>query len=207
MTTRQITSENGNVYTFYKIDNDYCGNPRYVVHFLDLLDDIERDALTIRDGYEVALMRGHFKYHNRQFGGGVGIEGSYAYNLYDAAKMLDGKRGTLKLTSSHKLNELVSFVYAHVLEKIKSDRSEINNIKHYIIEDAVTFGGDTFHDAGLKYVLNANLIVGNEAIRDILLQCGYKCDKWKCDRLLLKYGEAAGIVLSFVYNYFKFNVI
>jgi hypothetical protein len=53
---------------FTQVNNDVNGNPRYVVHFLELLKEGET-------GYETALSRankiGGRKFHNKQYGGGI----------------------------------------------------------------------------------------------------------------------------------------
>jgi len=53
---------------FTQVNNDVNGNPRFVVHFLELLKNGE-------SGYETALNRarkiGGRKFHNKQYGGGV----------------------------------------------------------------------------------------------------------------------------------------
>lgn len=62
-----------------RIDNDTCGNPRYVCHFLNLLTQAERDLFTekpLNNGlYEKAVKRGNkiggHKYHNKSYGGGI----------------------------------------------------------------------------------------------------------------------------------------
>ena len=61
-----------------RINNDVNGNPRYVVHFLNLNTRAELDAspwIPISDKYSLALARaktiGGRKFHNKQFGGGI----------------------------------------------------------------------------------------------------------------------------------------
>ena len=53
---------------FTQVNNDVNGNPRFVVHFLEILKEGE-------SGYETALNRarkiGGRKFHNKQYGGGV----------------------------------------------------------------------------------------------------------------------------------------
>lgn len=62
---------------FTRIDNDVNGNPRYVLHFLHLLTQAEREAKYSTHGgrYALAVARGNDaggrKYHNRSYGGGV----------------------------------------------------------------------------------------------------------------------------------------
>lgn len=69
---------------FTRIANDTNGNPRYVIHFLQMLTQEESDAppsLTGRDGltlsqkYAIACKRankiGGRKYHTKRYGGGI----------------------------------------------------------------------------------------------------------------------------------------
>ncbi len=58
-----------------EVNSDYRGCPRYVVHFTNLLTDIERKRADVDANYALALRRagaiGGRKFHNKQFGGGV----------------------------------------------------------------------------------------------------------------------------------------
>lgn len=70
---------------FTKINHDMNGNPRYVIHFLQLNTQYEHDApmwdkdgrglMTIHRKYELAIKRanriGGRKFHNKQYGGGI----------------------------------------------------------------------------------------------------------------------------------------
>ena len=49
---------------FTRINNDVNGNPRFVIHFLQLSDSYER-ALYL------ARQLGGKKFHNKQYGGGI----------------------------------------------------------------------------------------------------------------------------------------
>lgn len=55
---------------FTRINNDTNGNPRYVIHYLNLAKDGE--------SYEQALHRakkiGGRKFHNKQYGGGIAFQ-------------------------------------------------------------------------------------------------------------------------------------
>ncbi len=72
---------------FKKITHDTNGNPRYVIHFSQLLTDKQKELYpynvapifrvndNISRRYALALSRAHKfggrKYHNKQYGGGV----------------------------------------------------------------------------------------------------------------------------------------
>jgi hypothetical protein len=85
-----VTTEN-----FTRVNNDINGNPRYVIHFLDLLTDKEQDEIKanarpfqfINDMYNEAINKaktiGGKKYRGKDFGGGIVFQ---SYNLYDTAK-------------------------------------------------------------------------------------------------------------------------
>ena len=62
---------------FTRVNNDVNGNPRFVVHFFELLTDKESRNydISITDKYDLALERakklGGRKFSNKQFGGGI----------------------------------------------------------------------------------------------------------------------------------------
>jgi hypothetical protein len=56
---------------FTRINNDVNGNPRYVVHFLQLADTYERALYLSRK-------LGGRKFHNKQYGGGIAFQ---SYNI------------------------------------------------------------------------------------------------------------------------------
>lgn len=65
---------------FTRITNDVNGNPRYVVHFLELLND--NDTGSIEEQYRIAVNKankiGGRKYNTKSFGGGIVFQ---SYNL------------------------------------------------------------------------------------------------------------------------------
>lgn len=93
MNNRTITPEQ-----FTRVKNDVNGNPRYVLHFLDLNTDAELDAnpwIDTSEKYALALARsrklGGRKFHNKQYGGGIVFQ---SYNLRGLCEMLNELRGT-----------------------------------------------------------------------------------------------------------------
>lgn len=63
-----------------RVTSDTYGNPRYVVHFMNLLSDKDWDSLPqglshISDGYALAIKKakkiGGSKYRGKDFGGGI----------------------------------------------------------------------------------------------------------------------------------------
>ena len=52
---------------FTRINNDVNGNPRYVVHYLQLADSYERALFLSRQ-------LGGRKFHNKQYGGGIAFQ-------------------------------------------------------------------------------------------------------------------------------------
>ena len=67
-----------------RIKNDVNGNPRYVVHYLDLLT--EEEMQESGDKYALALSKakilGGKKYHNKSYGGGI------AFLTYDLERLI-----------------------------------------------------------------------------------------------------------------------
>lgn len=74
-----------------RINNDVNGNPRYVVHFYDLLTDIEGLNLTILQRYELALQKarkvGGKMYRGKDFGGGIVFQ---SYNILETINKAKG---------------------------------------------------------------------------------------------------------------------
>lgn len=72
---------------FTRINNDVNGNPRYVVHFLNLLTDSEQESLSIDSRYNFAVKRankiGGRKYHTKSYGGGIVFQ---SYNINQLEK-------------------------------------------------------------------------------------------------------------------------
>ena len=70
--------------TFYRVNSDIYGNPRYVVHYLCLLTDDEKAE---GKGYDFAAKRankiGGAKYRGRDFGGGIVFQ---SYSISDTAE-------------------------------------------------------------------------------------------------------------------------
>lgn len=67
---------------FTRVNNDVNGNPRYVVHFLDLINEEERMAIPFHKLYEYAVKKakkiGGKKYNNKSYGGGIIFQ---SYNI------------------------------------------------------------------------------------------------------------------------------
>ena len=91
---RKETAKNG--ITFHRVNSDTYGNPRYVVHYLDLLTDAERNApVTLGESrFSLALSRAHkiggAKYRGRDFGGGIVFQ---SYSIDDTAEHIDRVKG------------------------------------------------------------------------------------------------------------------
>jgi hypothetical protein len=92
---------------FDRISSDINGNPRYVCHFLSLINEQDREhvkqkrydkfGLEIKDTrfdisklYDIALIRarkiGGRKFHNKQYGGGIVFQ---SYNIGDTEKAIN----------------------------------------------------------------------------------------------------------------------
>jgi hypothetical protein len=63
---------------FTRINNDINGNPRFVVHYLQLADTYERALYLGRK-------LGGRKFHNKQFGGGIAFQ---SYNTDQLAERI-----------------------------------------------------------------------------------------------------------------------
>lgn len=85
----------GSVFNWLRINNDINGNPRYVMHFMDILNNEEKSFLPFNKSYEYALKKakkiGGKKYHNKQYGGGIVFQ---SYNIDDTEKKVIQLRNT-----------------------------------------------------------------------------------------------------------------
>lgn len=74
---------------FTRINNDVNGNPRYVVHFLNLLNNDENQFLPFTKKYDYAIKKakliGGKKYDNKHYGGGIVFQ---SYNTDATAKKI-----------------------------------------------------------------------------------------------------------------------
>ena len=80
-----------------RVNNDKNGNPRYVCHFLDLLNDREKEMAeqypsrlsTIDVMYKMAIskarMIGGRKFHNKKYGGGIAFQ---SFSITDLEKLI-----------------------------------------------------------------------------------------------------------------------
>ena len=83
---------------FTRINNDVNGNPRYVVHFLELLSEGVKNntvaMLSLSGKYDLAVSKarqiGGKKFHNKQFGGGIVFK---SYNTTELEKDILRVRG------------------------------------------------------------------------------------------------------------------
>jgi hypothetical protein len=74
-----------------KINNDLNGNPRYVVHFYDLLNDGERQGLDVLQSFDLAVKKarkvGGKVYRGKDFGGGIVFQ---SYNIQETINKAKG---------------------------------------------------------------------------------------------------------------------
>ena len=67
-----------------RINNDINGNPRFVVHFLGLLNEGEGEGLGVLERFDLALKKarkvGGKMYRGKDFGGGIVFQ---SYNIQE----------------------------------------------------------------------------------------------------------------------------
>ena len=56
---------------FTRVNNDFCGNPRYVTHFFSLLKEDEQTLSNYNLAVKRANKLGGKKYRGSDFGGGI----------------------------------------------------------------------------------------------------------------------------------------
>lgn len=80
---------------FTRVNSDMYGNPRYVCHFLSLVNDSDREKVKdmginyISELYRIAVKKankiGGRKYHNKSYGGGIVFQ---SYNTDDLSNQI-----------------------------------------------------------------------------------------------------------------------
>ena len=78
MSEERITTEKGNEVSVFRTTNDIYGNPRYIIHYLDLAIDYE-------DALKKSRIIGGKKYRGKEFGGGIVFQ---SYNIYTSLEKL-----------------------------------------------------------------------------------------------------------------------
>lgn len=105
-----------------RIKNDVNGNPRYVMHFLQMFSDEEnerlRGAFSIEERYAMAVTRakqiGGRKYSTKTYGGGVVFQ---SYNTEILACTIRQLQLLTEVSNKHRLTELA-----------KEVEQELNNV-------------------------------------------------------------------------------
>lgn len=85
MTRHTVTLSNGTTVTLYQVTNNVYGNPRFVIHFLDI-------AATYDDALKLSRKIGGRKYTAKWFGGGIVFT---SYNLEHTLENLLSHAGKL----------------------------------------------------------------------------------------------------------------
>lgn len=85
---------------FTRVTNDVNGNPRYVIHFLYLLNDEERRFIPFSKRYNYAVKKankiGGKKYHNQSYGGGIVFQSYNLERTWDAIQKIKENPGPIK---------------------------------------------------------------------------------------------------------------
>lgn len=118
-TTKQIE--------FTRISNDSNGNPRYVCHFLNLINEGDRiaanssksDIFGIETEYNISLNKarkiGGRKFHNKQYGGGIVFQ---SYNIADTEarinELIEVNTDFKKDWSNKEINRVKKAIYNHL---------------------------------------------------------------------------------------------
>ena len=70
---------------FTRVNNDVCGNPRFVTHFFSFLKEDEQTLSNYNLAVKRANKLGGKKYRGSDFGGGIVFQ---SYNLCDLRKRI-----------------------------------------------------------------------------------------------------------------------
>jgi len=86
---------------FTRVNNDVNGNPRYVIHFLELLNTEENISIPFNKKYEYALKKakkiGGRKFSNKQYGGGIVFQSYNLQDTWNAIQRIKEKPGKIKI--------------------------------------------------------------------------------------------------------------
>lgn len=118
---------------FTRVNNDVNGNPRYVCHFLRLVNDDDRkkaDELektvrpykfSISHLYDIAIKKAHKiggrKFHNKQYGGGIVFQ---SYNIKDT------EREIIELQQENTSKGKIAFLQEWTPEQFKAMQRKIS---------------------------------------------------------------------------------
>lgn len=78
MSEERITTEKGNEVSVFRTTSDVYGNPRYIIHYLDLATNYE-------DALKKSRIIGGKKYRGKKFGGGIVFQ---SYNIQKSLETL-----------------------------------------------------------------------------------------------------------------------
>ena len=70
---------------FTRVNNDFCGNPRFVTHFFSFLKENEQTLSNYNLAVKRANKLGGKKYRGNDFGGGIVFQ---SYNLDELRKRI-----------------------------------------------------------------------------------------------------------------------
>lgn len=86
---------------FTRISNDVNGNPRYVIHFLEILNDEERISIPFNKKYQYAVKKankiGGKKYDNKSYGGGIVFQSYNIEKTYEDIQKLKNTTPKIKI--------------------------------------------------------------------------------------------------------------
>ena len=111
-----MTTEISNIKdSLVRIKNDVNGNPRYVMHFLQMFSDVENDrlrgAFSIEERYAMAVTRakqiGGRKYSTKYYGGGIVFQ---SYNTEILASNIRQLQLLTEVSNKHRLTDLAKEV-------------------------------------------------------------------------------------------------
>jgi hypothetical protein len=98
----RVISGIGNIgQKFTRISNDVNGNPRYVIHFLEVLNEEERTSIPFNKKYEYAVKKankiGGKKYDNKSYGGGIVFQSYNIEKTYEDIQKLKNTTPKIKI--------------------------------------------------------------------------------------------------------------
>lgn len=122
---------------FTRVNSDSNGNPRYAIHFLNCMPDIDdwsKETVSNQYGMTCHLMNkiGGRKYHNKSYGGGIVFQ---SYNIHDTAKaiqetMTQAEKMHNNLEPSRKYYDYERILLDSVYNEGYDDETYFNNLEN-----------------------------------------------------------------------------
>ena len=170
----ETIKSNGKSYQFERVNNDFYGNPRYVIHFTDFLRNEEIGAISVENSYLLALGRaksiGGKSYTGKEYGGGIVLQ---SYNLKDTARQIEETFYTLPISASSKKQAVINDIYTDIMEKME-DFGGLSGL----LDELKRYRNEFRREMDYNYYQYGNLAISYYSIREIFRKAGYNVERY-----------------------------